>query len=559
MENRIKIVFYFSLLLFLAIILRLFSWQVTSSETLEGLSERQTLTTFSIPAKRGKIFASDGKPLVINQRAFLVYAEPNNIKDFEKTSQILAKDLDIPFASISAKISDRSLAWVPLAHKVDEQIINKLKNKNLDGLGFLEESKRYYPEASMAAHILGFVGKNSKGEDQGYFGIEGYYNEQLKGRDGQIRKERDAQGNTILSGKITEIPAEDGRDLTLTIDKTVQYIAEKKLQEGVEKYGAKGGTVLILEPFSGAVIAAVSLPAYDPQKYNNYSNEFYKNPSIASTYEPGSTFKVLIMAAALNEGKINLDTKIEENGPIEIGGYKINTWNQKYHGIINPSQVLEYSSNVGMVIIEKLIGSDKLLNYLNDFGFGSLTGIDLQEEASPNLRSKNKWYEIDFATVSFGQGIAVTPLQMVKAVSAIANGGKIMKPYVVKKIKLPSGELINIEPKVEKEIFSKETSRIVSEMMVSAVENGETRFIEPLGYYIAGKTGTAQIPIKGHYDEDKTIASFIGFAPISKPRFVMLVTMREPTASPWGSETAAPVFFNIAKELFTYYGISSSE
>lgn len=559
MENRVKIVFCLYAFLFIVVIYKLITWQVVSSEVLEGLAEQQASTSISLPAKRGKIFASDEKSLVINQNAYLIYGEPDKIKNLSYTSEILSKILDISKSSISAKLSDKNYKWISIASKIDQDKVDLINKNNILGVGFLQESKRYYPEASMAAQILGFVGKNLKGKDQGYFGVEGYYNEQLKGRDGLMEQEKDAQGNTILSGKITEIPAEDGRDIVLTIDKTVQYIAENKLREGIEKYGAKGGSVLIMNPFTGGIIAASSSPSYDPSMYTMYPSESYPNPIIASTYEPGSTFKVLVMSAALNEGKITPDTLLDENGPIEIGGYKINTWNQKYHGKIKPVQVLEYSSNVGMVLIERLLGNDNLIRYIENLGFGKNTGVDLQEESSPKLREKNSWYEIDYATASFGQGIAVTPLQMVNAVSAIANGGKIMSPYIVKKIKLSDGKLIEINPKELKVVFKKETTKIISEMMVSAVDNGETRFIKPNGYRIAGKTGTAQIPIKGHYDKDKTIASFIGFAPVSEPKFIMLITIREPTASPWGSETAAPVFFAIAKELFSYYGISASE
>ena len=527
-------------------------------EKLRDLADRQTLTSLSIPAQRGKIFAADGGSLVINQRAFLVYLEPKKLRDPKEVVSILAKELNIPDSSISAKLKDTSLLWLPIAHKVDDQKVETLKTHHLEGVGFIEESKRYYPESSMAAHLIGFVGKNSKGGEQGYFGIEGYYDEQLRGRDGYMRQEADAKGNPILSGKIEIVSAEDGRDLTLTLDKTVQYITENKLKEGIEKYGAKGGTVTVLDPHTGGIIAMASFPSYDPGNFFDYPSELYKNPVAASSYEPGSTFKVLVMAAALNEGKVKPETKYNETGPIEIGEYAINTWNQKYHGEISLNQILEYSSNVGMVFVEKQLGQNLLLRYVENLGFGNLTEVDLQEESTPPLRPKNKWYEIDYASAAFGQGIAVTPLQMVRSVAAIANGGKLMKPYVVKSIKDKNNKLITISPKVVREVFKKETTAQLTEMMVSAVDNGETRFIKPAGYKIAGKTGTAQIAIAGHYDTEKTIASFVGFAPVAKPKFVMLVTLREPTASPWGSETAAPVFFSIAKELFSYYNISPS-
>ncbi len=529
-----------------------------NSDDLKGISEKQISTTLDIPAQRGRIYSSDKSPLVINQRSYLVYLEPHKTKNINQTIKILSKDLEMNESSVSAKITNNELIWIPIARKISEEKMMQLKNEKLDSIGFIAEPKRYYPEASMAAHLLGFVGKNTKGSDQGYFGVEGYYDNQLRGRDGLKRIEKDVSGNPILSGRYDEIPAELGRDIVLTIDRSVQFTAEKKLLEGIQKFGAKGGSVIILNPKTGAVLAMVSYPSFDPDDYTRYPSDYHKNPTVSSSYEPGSTFKVLVMASALNEGKIKPESLYEENGPVEIGGYTINTWNQKYHGKISMSQILEYSSNVGMVYVESKLGDDNFIKYITDLGFGKPTDIDLEGESSPDLRPLNKWYKIDYATASFGQGIAVTPLQMVRAVAAVANGGKILKPYVVQSIVTESGNKIETQPKIIRQVFKKEVAAMVTEMMVSAVDNGETRKIKPNGFRIAGKTGTAQIPIQGHYDTQKTIASFVGFAPVDDPKFIMLVTINEPTSSPWGSETAAPVFFSIASELFSYYGISPS-
>lgn len=559
MERRLGFILLSFFGLFLLILIKLFYWQVLSSESLGGLAEKQRLSTLPIIAKRGKILSSDGSSLVINKRAFGVYLEPKKIEEKDKIMVALSKELEIPISSISANLSNTSLFWVPAAHKVDEEKIENIKKLKLKGIAFMEEQKRFYPESSMAAHLLGFVGKNAKGEDQGYFGVEGYYDEQLRGRDGILTQEQDALGNPILTGDRQSVPAEDGRDLILYLDKTIQYIAESKLKEGLKKYRAKGGSIIIMDPQSGGIMAMVSYPSYDPALFSNFPTEYYKNPAISSFYEPGSTFKVLVLSAALNEGKVTASTKFNEDGPVEIGGYTVKTWNQKYHGEISLSQVLEYSSNVGMVFVQKQLERNIFLQYLQSLGLGRPTGVDLQEEATPQLRPPNKWYEIDFATASFGQGIAVTPLQMASFVSVIANGGKLIEPHVVKSIKLADGKSINIAPKFREQVFSKETVNVVKEMMVSAVEKGETRFLKPVGFRIAGKTGTAQIPISGHYDTEKTIASFVGFAPVDKPKFLMLVTIREPSSSPWGSETAAPIFFSVAREIFPYLNISAMD
>lgn len=556
MGRRISVVFIFFLLLFGFILVKLFFLQVISFESFSTLAEKQRSASIPIPASRGRIFAADGSPLVINEKTYGIFLEPKNITDKEKVVNILAKELDVPSASIAGKLSDNSLLWLPVAHQVDEKKKGEISAYKLDGVGFMDEIKRYYPEASMAAHLLGFVGKESSGEDIGYFGLEGYYDQQLRGRDGRLFQEIDPAGNPILSAGRQNIPAMDGRDLKLYLDKTIQFMAERQLKNGIERYGAKGGTVIIMDPKSGGILAMASFPSYDPADFGKYREDLYKNPAVSSSYEPGSSFKILVMAAAINEDKVKPDTVMDENGPVTIGEYTINTWNQKYHGKITMTEVLNFSSNVGMVFVEKKMEKDIFLRYIESLGFGKPTGIDLQEETSAELRPKNKWYEIDYATASFGQGIAVTPLQMIAASATIANRGKLMEPHVVKEIKLPNGSTLSMAPKVVRQVFKQEVASILTEMMVSAVDNGETKALKPRGFRIAGKTGTAQIPIAGHYDTQKTITSFVGFAPVDDPRFVMLVTLREPTASPWGSETAAPIFFAIAGELFSYFGIS---
>ena len=556
-KRRLILVYSFFLIFFVLILIRLFYWQVLQSESLVSIGDSQRTSELIIPSSRGKILASDLTHLVLNKKAFGIYIEPKKIKNREEVINRLSLELDIPSSSISARLQDTSLVWIPIKHKVDGVKIENIRKYELSGITFLDEEKRFYPESSMAAQLLGFVGSNAKGEDQGYFGIEGFYDEQLRGRNGFVNFEKDASGLPILSGEREEILPENGRDFVLHLDRTIQYIIETKLKEALQKYGAKGGNIVILDPFTGGILGMASFPSYFQGEYAKYPAVLYKNPVISSFYEPGSTFKTLVMGIALNEGKITLETKFDETGPIEIGGYSIKTWNQKYHGSISIGEILQYSSNVGMVFIERQLDKEVFLRYLRDLGFGNLTNVDLQEEAVISLRPSNKWYEIDYATASFGQGIAVTPLQMVIAVAAIANGGNLLEPHVVKSIRLQSGEEIDIKPKIKRQIFSKKTTNLIKEMMVQAIENGETKYLKIPGIRIAGKTGTAQISIAGHYDTEKTIASFVGFAPVEQPRFVMLVTLQEPSSSPWGSETAAPLFFSIAKELFNYLKISS--
>lgn len=541
---------------FAIIIFRLFYWQILSADRLQKQAASQHFVELAVPAIRGGIYDRDSNPIVINQPAFLVYAESRLIPDIRAFVKAVGSVLSLDLDGLTADVSDPHRVWVPLAHKVELEKVAELKKLNLKGLGFEKEPKRYYSEASTAAQILGFLGSDVNGVDRGYFGLEGYYDRQLRGTQGIVRLEKDAKGTPILIGEEERLPPQDGRSLILWMDKAIQQIVERRLADGMEKYGAKQGSVVILDPATGGVIAMASLPSYDPRAFSDYDKSLYTNPVVADSYEPGSTFKALVMAAAVDRNAVAPDTVMDENGPVPIGPYFIRTWNNEYHGKITMTQVLEYSSNVGMVYVAQKLGKDALLSAIKTFGFGQPTHIDLEDESSPDLRKDSQWKEIDLYTASFGQGIAVTPIQMVRAVAALANGGRMMEPHVVQAIKDEHGTIIPIAPKKTSQVMKPETARIITEMLVAAVDKGEAQFAKPKGYRIAGKTGTAQIPVAGHYDATKTIASFVGYAPADTPKFVMLVTLREPSSSQWGSETAAPLFFNIARDLFRYWGIS---
>lgn len=582
---RIKILFFILLVLNLLVLARLFYWQILSQDKLSTLAYQQYVNEQVIPARRGLIKSVDGFPFITNETAYLLNA---NKKELKEGNESLAKKLAPLFAQISGiflekkesgevatssgkiyiptekdvyrdllnKLTIKNAVWIPLVHKVDKAIKEKIEKLNITGLVFSEEQKRFYPEASMAAQMLGFVGQDYYGFPSGYFGLEGFYDRELRGKPGIIKQEKDAFGRPIVIGENLEEDAEDGRNLILHLDRTVQFIVEEKLKEGIDKYGAKEGSVVIMEPRTGAILAMASYPSYDPGYWYQYDPKLFKNPIVADSYEPGSTFKILVMAAALNENKITPDTRCDKcSGSREIGGFTIRTWNNKYFPNTTMTEVLEHSDNTGMIFVSEKLGKEKFIQYLKAFGFGLPTGIDLQDESTSQLRLDKSWLAIDLATASFGQGIAVTPIQMVRATAVIANGGKLLEPHVVAKVETKDGKIIAIEPKVIRQVISASTAKVLTEMMVNAVDKGEARWAKPQGYRIAGKTGTAQISLAGHYDENRTIASFVGFAPADEPKFVMLVRLTEPTSSPWGSETAAPLFFSIAKELFSYYGI----
>lgn len=585
--KRIYFIQIFFLLFLVAISLRLFYWQVVKAEELSAQADQQHFGSIKIGAVRGDILYSDGYILASSTPIFSLFAQPKMVshEDKNKIAYALAQifweaenqipadkqslrdkslkqtrleQIDTLKMSLLEKLN-QDLYWVSLRRNIPLELKKKIEDLGFKGIGFDQLSGRFYPEGSSSAHLLGFVGSNARGESTGYFGLEGFYDGELKATGGLIRHERDALGLPILTGRFLTTNARNGKTLKLYLDRTVQFIAEKALKEGVVKYGARAGLIVVMDPKSGGILAAASFPNYDPLKFSDFPKEYYKNPAVADLYEPGSTFKVLVMAAAINEKAIDVNTKCDIcSGPIQIANYSIRTWNNKYQPNANMKDVIVHSDNTGMVFIAGKLGLDKFYEYVTNFGFGKKTGIDLQDEALSAVRPKNEWREIDLATASFGQGIALTPIQMVTAVSSIANGGRLMEPHVVKEI-IEEDKKFEVKPKLIREVVTPETAKVVTEMMVAAVEEGEAKAFKPKGFKVAGKTGTAQIPVAGHYDPNKTIASFVGFAPADDPKFVILVRYDQPSSSIFGSETAAPTFFKIAKELFTYYKIAPSE
>ena len=577
--DRIKI---FQIIIFTAaifIIARLFYWQFIAQVTSSGEINSAQI----IPASRGEIFTNDDFPIVADQEAFLLYAKPHEItKNPQELAKVLAPSLisekyatsgaaflpDLQKqkeeevkqlqTNIFAHLADKNLFWVQLARKLPKDIKEKIQTLDISGLGFEKDKKRFYPEASMAAHLLGFVGLNKFGDDTGYFGLEGYYDQRLKGQPGRLGRDRDPLGFPILVGRYRTVEPKKGDSLKLSIDRTMQFIVEQKLEQAVEKYGAKEGTVIISDPKTGQIMAMATYPNYNPNLYQEYDGSQYKNPAIANTYEPGSVFKLITMASALDMSLVDPNTRCDIcSGPRQIAGYEISTWNKKYYPNSTMTEVIQHSDNVGISFVADKLGIDRFYEYILKFGFREKTGIDLQEEADGAIRNKKDWKGIDLVTSAFGQGIAVTPIQMVQAVQAIANRGVLISPKIVAKIIANSKEEI-VKPGEKRQVISAKTAAQITEMMVNAVEKGEAKAFVPKGYKIAGKTGTAQIPLAGHYDPDKTIASFVGFAPANDPKFVMLVLFNQPSASIFGSETAAPTFFEIARELFNYLGISQA-
>lgn len=546
MKWRVVSLYLFFALFFAAVAARLFYWQVVAGDDLRDQASDQRQSVSQTLGLRGNILTSDGSSLATNKEVYRFFTNP---KISNWTYEQIQALMPLLPASDAGRLSDRlarkDLQWVALSQSVDQDAKTKIEKIGLSGVGFDLNPIRTYPEGSMSAQLTGFVGMDESGKAKGYFGLEGYYDRALSGRSGRLVEEKDALGRPIVIGNQSRLDEIDGENLTTTIDQALQYIIYQRLQKALEKYQAAGGTVTVMDPKTGHILAMASLPNYDPAKYWEFDPVLYRNPVIANTYEPGSTFKIFVMAAALDAGVVTPETICDIcDRPAQVAGYTIRTWDDKYHPGSTMTDVLVHSDNIGMVFVSQKMGKDKFLAYLDKFGFGHKTGIDLQEETTGVIHRASDFKDIDLATASFGQGIGVTAMQMLRAVGAIANLGN-----------MPSPRLIPTKSVNNNRVISTTAAAAVTKMMVTSVDNGEAKWAKPAGFSIAGKTGTAQIPVAGHYDKDKTIASFVGFAPASNPVFVMLVTLNEPKSSPWGSETAAPLWFDISREIYRYYKI----
>lgn len=558
MTWRFRLVFLGIAVFFLLVVVRLFYWQVVKAQELSDLGQKQYGTTIKILPQRGNIETSDHFPIAGNKISYLIFANPKEVKKKEETASVLSSLLSVDLASVSSSL-DLDKYWVPIKSGVDVETKKKIDDLGLLGIGSDEQYERFYPEASMAAQVLGFVGKDDQGNDKGYFGLEGYYDRLLSGKEGVAVEVHDAFGRPILAKMNQSSEAVDGQNLILSIDRSIQFLAERQIKEGVERYGATSGMVGVMDPKTGQILAMASYPNFDPRDYQDYSDELYKNPFISNLYEPGSTFKPIVLSSALDLKVVTPTTKCNAcAGPVSVGGYTIHTWNDKYFPNINMIETIQHSDNTGMVFVAQKLGLDNMINYLSKFGIGDNTGIDLQGEVSATLKPKDQWYVVDLATTGFGQGISVTPIEILDAVSAIANNGVRMEPHVVSAVEEPNGNTTKIPPKKLDTPISAGAAKVMTEIMINAVNKGEASFARLKGYRIAGKTGTASIPIAGHYDPSKTIASFVGFAPADNPKFVMIVIIDRPTSSIYGAETAAPVFFSMAKSILEYYGVPPS-
>jgi len=431
----------------------------------------------------------------------------------------------------------------------------------IPGLGFELDNRRFYPENNIGSHLLGFVSYVEE-EAQGRYGLEEFFNDELFGQYGSLKSEKGGKGSVIIVNDREYIKPVAGADIVLTIDRNVQFFACQKLQESVEKHGASGGTIIAIEPASGAIIAMCSVPDFNPNEYKQVEDiSVYNNPSLLYMYEPGSVFKTVTMAIAIDQGKVSPSTTYKDEGQIMIKGWHKPIKNSDFsthgpHGVVDMSAVLDNSLNTGAIFVMNQVGPKVFSDYVKNFGFGEKTGLELGGESPGNISNLlvNKVKDIDAATASFGQGIAVTPLQMIMPYQAIANDGVLMKPHIVKAI-IKEGVREETIPKAVRPVISTRTASTISAMLVNVVEKGHSQKAAISGYYLGGKTGTAQVAEKGVYSSDKYIHSFIGIAPIEKPAFVLLTKIDDPQDVQYAEGSAVPLWREIADYMLKYYQV----
>ncbi len=538
-------------LICLLIVVKLVDIQVIQHARLVDEGERTRQTHQDLKPVRGQVWDRNGNLLIGNVVKYDVSASPPLVSDPAFTAVFLSHVLGMDARDLMDSLTSDE-GWVPIARQVPKESGDKIIDKGLVGVAVDPVWRRTLPEGTLAAHLLGFV--NADGV--GYYGVEGYYDEQLKGIQGSREYQRDSWNLFIPLSLVEEQPCEPGADLVLTVDRTVQALVEAELYQALQDTGAESGVIIVMNPRTGEILALAAAPTYDPNRFWEANAKLFVNPAVSGQYEPGSVFKVLTVAIALQEEIVTPDQTFYDEGIIEVGGQEIRNATRVAYGEVTLAQVLAYSLNVEVAKLSTMLGPENFYRGLKAFGIDRLTGVDLEGEIVGELRAPGDpaWHESDLGTNAFGQGLAVTPMQMIVAVSALANDGLLMKPYVVAEQHFADGRIKRAQPAPADRAVSSEVAHIVAEMMARAVDQ-EISPAQVPGYRVAGKTGTAQYPVPGGYDDKLTIASFVGFAPVHDPQIIVLVRLDKPTSSPWGSETAAPVFARLAQRLFVLLDI----
>lgn len=544
-----------------AAILRLFIVQIVHNGFYEALAFDSHELYQELVPERGELLvhdkytASSTVPIATNKNLAEVHAEPIHMSDPSATATALAPLLNIPKEDLLLKLDKPGDPDEILKRRVPEEVVRAITELNLTGVKFREEQWRYYPEGEYTAHLTGFFGY-SDDDRIGQYGIEGYFNEELQGMAGYITGEKDAFGRFLTIGDNFIQPAVDGDDLVLTIDKNVQFFACDKLKAAVERLSAKEGTVIIMQPDTGAVVAMCNYPSFDPNTYNEVESiDVFINSAVSDEYEPGSVFKSITMAAGLDRGSVTPTSTYDDTGQITVAGYPIKNFDGKAYGTRTMTEVLENSLNLGAVFVVQQLGNEAYYQYVKNFGFGEATGITLSGEHNGDISQLEQLKDVYSYTASFGHGLTVTPIQLITAYAALANGGTLLEPYIIEKKITATGVEQVTEPTAVRQVLSPQTTRTLSAMLVNVIDYGHAKRAAVDGYFLAGKTGTALVSTGRGYDTSRHNDTFVGYGPVSDPEFVMLVKINEPQGVQYAEGSVVPVWGEIAEYLLSYYQI----
>jgi len=552
-HTRLRVLFAFFVVASLLLSARLAYWQTVGRADLLSRATDQVHSDLVVPAQRGVIRDRNGAILATTVELRSLYAIPGLMTDRDGTdlrpkiaaalAPILGEKAEVLRAAFES-----GAEWLFVRRRLPEDVAARIAALHLAGLGFEMEPKRLYPNGAVGAQVLGFVNDDGVGQ----YGVEGRYAAELSGTPGRLVVARDPANRELALGLRAAVPAKNGDDLSLTIDLAVQNAVERELAAVVEREKASGGAIVVLDPKDGAVLAIASSPTYDPARVGSADAEALRNRAISWTYEPGSTMKAITVAAALDKGVITPATSYQDVGYAVIGGRKLCNAQCKVYGPTTVTQILARSQNAGAVFVASKLGAADLNAYLKSFGFGQRTGVDLSAETGGIVRPLAEWYPVDLGTISFGQGLSVTPLQLASAYAAIANGGTLYRPYVVASRRDADGEH-RTAPVSVRRVVSEETAATLRAMLTTTVDSGIANAASLKGYSVAGKTGTAQIPSdEGRYVDDAYISSFAGFVPAIDPRMVVVVVLEKPQSKLLGTVPAMNTFKAIATDALRY-------
>jgi cell division protein FtsI (penicillin-binding protein 3) len=541
---------------FAILLFRFFDLQVLQAETMMQKARRQHEKTITLDSNRGAIFDRQGKPLALNLDVPSVYATPSSLDNPTRVARQLAQVLGVPREPLEKRLrTERDFVWIQ--RKIDDSQVERLNDLALPGVGVMVEARRFYPKGTLLAHVLGFAGIDS----QGLEGLENGYDEHLRGQVRRVVLQRDALGRVIIPESQRKSQPLSGHAISLTIDEVIQYIAEQALEQTVRNTKARGGTVLVMAPKTGQMLAWALRPTFDPNHIHQASPERWRNRGVTDPYEPGSTLKVVLAAAALELNRVTPDTLLYAgDGEIPISGTVIH--DHEKAGWVTFREAIQRSSNVAFVKMSWELGREQVYQFLRTFGFGEKTGIDLPGESIGILRRPDQWSQRTLPSLAIGQEIAVTPLQLLTAVSAVANEGWLMRPFLVREISDHQGRSVwEHVPHIRRRPISAETAKTVTDLLVNVVDRGTGKRAAIPGYRVAGKTGTAQKvdPATGTYSSTKFVGSFVGFVPAEDPQLAILVMIDEPQGPAWGGVVAAPVFRKVAEQALRYLSVAPGE